>query len=58
MGTTKKQTLKSQYSEVSHEEVAQDFNLTRMGVVQIEKRAMEKFKKALAKRNIKFKDLL
>ena len=58
VGTIKKQTLKSQYSEVTHEEVAQDFNLTRMGVVQIEKRAMEKFKKAMAQKNIKLKDLL
>ena len=53
-----KHTLKSSFAEVTHEEVAKEVNLTRNTVIQVEKRAMEKFKKAMAQKNIKLKDLL
>ena len=54
----KKQTLSSEYAEMTHEELAGKINMTRNGVIQVEKRAMDKVKKALKEKNIKFKDLL
>ena len=53
-----KHTLKSSFAEATHEEVAKQVNLTRNTVIQVEKRAMEKFKKAMAQKNIQLKDLL
>ena len=46
------------YDGLNQKEVAQALGLSRGMAYQIEKRAVAKFKKALAERNIDIKDLL
>jgi DNA-directed RNA polymerase sigma subunit (sigma70/sigma32) len=43
---------------MTQEEVAKSFGMTRIAIQQIEKRALEKFKKEIAKRGIKKEDYL
>jgi hypothetical protein len=44
--------------QMTQEEVAQIFGMTRNAIQQIEKRALKKFKKEIAKRGIKKEDYL
>jgi predicted DNA-binding protein (UPF0251 family) len=53
-----KKASKVDYSEINQTEAAHYMDMTRMGLIQLEKRAMKKFKQELLKRNINFKDLL
>ena len=53
-----KKNAKNEYSEMTHEQVADNLGMTRMGILNVENRAMEKFKKELKKRKIDYKDLL
>lgn len=46
------------YDGMNQKEVAETLGLSRTMIYHIEKQAVEKFKKALAKRNIDIKDLL
>ena len=49
---------KNKDKQMTQEEVARSFGMTRNSIQQIEKRAMEKFKKEIAKRGIKKEDYL
>lgn len=46
------------YVELTHDELSEELGLTRSTISQIEQRAIEKFKRELARRGIEIDDLI
>lgn len=46
------------YTEITHDQLGEELNLTRQTVREIELKAIEKFKRELARRGIEIDDLI